>query len=169
MKPCSVLPQPRKIRKTMNAYFQLLPEAVGFADVDSKAAILGEMARLFSQVYELDEELLADRLSDREALGSTGFGRGVAIPHARLDGIQRPVAALLRLERAVDFGAVDSAPVNLVFGLVSPVQSGQAHLLALAAISRLVRDERVQESLLAATSQESLYGLLANVIDRNAA
>jgi PTS system nitrogen regulatory IIA component len=153
----------------MSIHFQLLPEAVGFADAGTKSAIIEQMAALFAQVYGIELDLLAGRLSDREALGSTGFGRGVAIPHARVPAIKRPVAAFLRLARPVDFEAADGAPINLVFGLISPEQSGATHLQALAAISRLMRDEHVQEALSAASSEAELYGLLSNVIERDAA
>jgi nitrogen PTS system EIIA component len=153
----------------MNTHFQLLPQAVGIAGSSSKAEVIASMAGLFAQVYGIEQDLLAERLTDREAMGSTGFGRGVAIPHARVPNVHRPVSAFLRLTRPVEFEAADSAPVRLVFGLVSPEQSGSAHLHALAAISRLMRDERLRESLLSARGEEELYGLLANVIERDAA
>src|SRR3546814_9254374 len=85
--------------------------------------------------------MVLDRLEERERLGSTGFGRGVAIPHARCPAINRPVVVLLRLEDPVDFAAADGMPVDLVFGLLSPANAGATHLHALAALSRLVRSE----------------------------
>lgn len=109
------------------------------------------------------------RIQDRERLGSTGFGRGVAIPHARVPGLSRPVAAFLRLSDPVAFEAADDMPVDLVFGLLSPENAGAAHLHALAAISRLMRDERMHTALIQAPSDEAIYGLLSNVIDRDAA
>lgn len=153
----------------MNSHFLFLPEAVGLADVDTKSAAIDAMAALFARVCDIDLNLLTERLNEREALGSTGFGRGVAIPHARVPELKRPVAAFLKLARPIDFAAVDRAPVTFVFGLISPEQSGVAHLHALAAISRLMRDEAVQETLIAANREDELFGLLANVIDRDAA
>lgn len=153
----------------MSSHFILTPEAVGLADVATKPAAIESMAALFSRVYDLDLDLLTERLNEREAMGSTGFGRGVAIPHARVPGLNRPVAGFLKLARPIDFDAVDGAPVNLVFGLISPEQSGVSHLHALAAISRLMRDEAVQASLLAARREDEIFGLLSNVIDRDAA
>ena len=97
------------------------------------------------------------------------LGRGVAIPHARIDGLERPVAAFFRLENPVEFAAADGMPVDCVFGLLSPSQAGATHLQALAAISRLMRDERMHERLVSAPGAEALYGLLVNVIDRDAA
>jgi PTS system nitrogen regulatory IIA component len=154
---------------SMNAHFLLDPSAVEIVSAKSKQSILELLAQRFAQSYGLDAALVLDRLQERESLGSTGFGRGVAIPHARVDGLRRPVAALLKLEEPVDFAAADALPVDLVFGLVSPETSGVGHLHALAAISRLVRDERVHDALSEAPDAEALYGLLANAADRDAA
>lgn len=153
----------------MTALFTLLPEAVATIRADSKAAILQQLAGHFAGVYALDPAAVRARIEEREALGSTGFGRGVAIPHARVEGLNRPVAAFLRLDSPVAFDAADGLPVDLVFGLLSPAQAGAAHLHALAAISRMMRDERMHTALVQAPSAEALYGLLSNVIDRDAA
>ena len=179
----------------MTALFTLLPEAVGTvrasangtvrasakspaapagANVsasagEGKGAILAQLAERFAKVYGLDHAAVLDRLEDRERLGSTGFGRGVAIPHARMGTLSRPVAAFLRLDTPVAFDAADGMPVDLVFGLLSPEQAGATHLHALAAISRLMRDERMHAALSEAPDAEALYGLLVNVIDRDAA
>lgn len=153
----------------MAALFILLPEAVGTIRADSKPAILEQVAARFAEVYDLDRAAVLAEIQQRESLGSTGFGRGVAIPHARIGGLARPVAALLRLEAPVAFDAADGLPVDLVFGLLSPEHAGAAHLHALAAISRLMRDERMHAALNAAPDAEALYGLLSNVLDRDAA
>jgi PTS system nitrogen regulatory IIA component len=153
----------------MSALFTLLPEAVGTIRADSKPAILDQLAARFAGVYGLDAAEVLERIEERERLGSTGFGRGVAIPHARHADIARPVAVFLRLESPVGFDAADDMPVDLIFGLLSPEQAGAAHLHALAAISRMMRDERMHEALSQATSDEALYSLLSNVIDRDAA
>jgi len=153
----------------MAALFTLLPEAVGTIRADSKPAILSQLAARVASVYALDRDVVLSGLETREKLGSTGFGRGVAIPHARIAGVTRPVAALLRLESPVGFDSADGAPVDLIFGLLSPEHAGAAHLHALAAISRLMRDERMHTALIEAPDAEALYGLLCNVIDRDAA
>ncbi len=153
----------------MTGLFSLLPEAVGTALADSKPAILELLAARFSQVYGLDMAQVRLRIEERERLGSTGFGRGVAIPHARMPGLARPVAVFLRLESPVGFDAADDMPVDLVFGLLSPEQAGAAHLHALAAISRMMRDERMHAALSQASGDDAVYALLANVIDRDAA
>lgn len=153
----------------MTALFTLLPEAVATVRLDSKPAILASLAARFAAVYELDAGVVLDRMAEREALGSTGFGRGVAIPHARIADLGRPVAAFLRLESPVAFEAADAMPVDLVFGLLSPEHAGAVHLHALAAISRMMRNDAMHSALSHATSDEALYALLSNVIDRDAA
>ena len=153
----------------MNAHFLLDPAAVAIVDVTSKDAIFEQLAALFAESYGVEATKVLEGLQEREALGSTGFGRGVAIPHARIEGLRRPVAALLKLSDPVDFAAADGLPVDLVFGLVSPENSGVGHLHALAAISRLVRDERIHEALNEAPDAEVLYGLISNATDRDAA
>jgi PTS system nitrogen regulatory IIA component len=153
----------------MNAKFNLLPDAIDTVGADEKHEILSTLAELFARVYELDAPQVLESLEERENLGSTGFGRGVAIPHARIEGISRPVAALLKLENAVDFDAADGMPVDLVIGLLSPSNAGATHLHALAAISRMVRDEDTHQALVEAMDNETLFALLTNVTDRDAA
>ena len=153
----------------MSPLFSIKPEAVAILDAADKPAILEQLSRTFATSYGLDAGEVLEHLEERERLGSTGFGRGVAIPHARIAGLNRPVAALLKLPQPVDFASADGMPVDLVFGLLSPENSGATHLHALAAISRLVRDERVHEALSEAPDAEALYGLLTNVSDRDAA
>jgi len=153
----------------MTALFTLLPEAVGTIAADSKQTILEQLAQRFAGVYGLDPVQVLERIEERERLGSTGFGRGVAIPHARLPGLARPVAVFQRLGAPLAFDAADGMPVDLVFGLLSPEAAGAAHLHALAAISRMMRDEAMHAALSEAPGAEALYALLANVIDRDAA
>lgn len=153
----------------MTALFTLLPEAVGIIRADTKATILTELAGRFAAVYGLDRDQVAAGIDAREKLGSTGFGRGVAIPHARIDGLARPVAAFLRLAQPAAFDAADGMPVRFVFGLLSPDNAGATHLHALASISRSMRDERMHAELAAAPDAEALYGLLSNVNDRGGA
>ncbi|OCC24130.1 transcriptional regulator [Croceicoccus estronivorus] len=153
----------------MNTLYSLHPDAVATIDAGSKQAILEALAERFAQVYDLDGVEILERIEEREKLGSTGFGRGVAIPHARIPGLRRPVTAFLRLEHSVDFAAADGMPVDLVFGLLSPENAGASHLQALAAISRMVREEAIHAALAEATDAEALYALLTNVTDRDAA
>lgn len=153
----------------MTSLFSLRPEAVGTIKAETKHEILELLAQRFAETYKLKAADVLERLEERERLGSTGFGRGVAIPHARVAGIKRPVAALLRLAEPVDFDAADAMPVDLVFGLLSPENAGVAHLHALAGISRIVRDERMHEAFNEAKDGDALYALLTNATDRYAA
>lgn len=154
---------------SMTALFSIDLQAVRIVRAETKTQILGALADCFGEVYGLDRETVLERIEERETLGSTGFGRGVAIPHARLETLARPVAAFFRLQRPVDFSSSDGMPVDCVFGLLSPEQAGATHLQALAAISRLMRDERMHERLIAAPDADAIYALLVNVIDRDAA
>jgi PTS system nitrogen regulatory IIA component len=154
----------------MSPLFSIKPEAVAIIDAADKHAILEQLSRTFATSYGLDADQVLEHLEERERLGSTGFGRGVAIPHARMPAVmRRPVAALLKLRHPAEFAAADGLPVELVFGLLSPENSGATHLHALAAISRLMRDERVRDALSDAPNKEALYGLLTNATDRDAA
>lgn len=153
----------------MSTPFRLLPEAVRCASCADKNEILAELADGFASAYGVDSEEVLDALREREALGSTGFGRGVAMPHARLDVVDRPVALLVHLDRDVEFNAADGAPVRLVIGLLSPTDAGNEHLQALAAMSRLTRDERMLHQLFEAESEEALFSIIANSGLRDAA
>ena len=153
----------------MEPNFVLIPEAVAMAEAGSRDDILELLSKVFADAWDLDPVLVQERLAEREKLGSTGFGRGVAMPHARMPDIRRPIAALVKLERPVDFASADGLPVDLVFGLLSPENCGAVHLHALAAISRLMRDERVHEALADAPDAEAMFSLVTNATDRDAA
>ena len=153
----------------MDANFTILPDAIGVVDADSKEAILDLVAKRFGEVYHLDSARVLESILEREALGSTGFGHGAAIPHARVDTIKRPIAVLLKLKTPVDFGSSDGMVVNLAFGLLSPVNAGASHLHALAAISRIVRDDEIREAIGSAQNAETIYALLTNVAENFAA
>ncbi len=153
----------------MESLYVIQPDSVAIVDAADKRAILEHLSSIFAHAWDLDAGTVLEYLEERENLGSTGFGRGVAIPHARIPDLQRPVAALMKLRHPANFDAADGLPVDLVFGLLSPENSGAAHLHALAAISRLVRDESMRDALADAPDEEAIYGLLTNVSDRNVA
>jgi PTS system nitrogen regulatory IIA component len=153
----------------MDVNLNLLPEAVRLAPVKDKNDALSNAAELLAEAYGLQAHAILDGLEEREKLGSTGFGRGVAIPHCRSDQVNRPTVAVLRCDHAVDFGAADAIPVTLLFALVSPEKAGATHLHALAAISRLMRDEAIVQSLLEAPDAEAMFALLTNQFLRDAA
>lgn len=153
----------------MDVNLALSPQAILFDRIDSKAKVLAALAELLAGAYGLDRIEVLENLEAREALGSTGFGRGVAIPHCRSKDIRRPSLALIRLEAPIDFAAADSRPVTLVCGLVSPENAGATHLHALAAISRLTRNEAKLQMLADAPTTEAAYTLLTTQFEQDAA
>jgi len=153
----------------MDVNIAMRPEAVTLTRLDNKHSILERLADLFETAYGMNSESVLEGLEQREALGSTGFGKGVAIPHCRSAQIKRPTVALIKLDQACDFGAADAEPVSLIFGLVSPENAGATHLHALAAISRLARDDMMLQALGDADDAETLFALLTNQFLRDAA
>jgi PTS system nitrogen regulatory IIA component len=153
----------------MDVNLALSPQAIAFARIDSKPKVLAQIAQLLADAYDLDGGEVLENIEAREALGSTGFGRGVAIPHCRSKTIRRPSLALIRLETPIEFAAADAQPVSLICGLVSPENAGATHLHALAAISRLTRDETMLQMLADAPTTEAAYALLTNQFLRDAA
>ena len=115
----------------MTAIFTLLPEAVCTISAESKQVILDRLAKCFAGVYGLDPVLVLERLEEREKLGSTGFGRGVAIPHARIPDLGRPVAVFLRLKTPVAFDAADGLLSAIKYGTVRSDPSNDPFLRAL--------------------------------------
>lgn len=137
--------------------------------VANKKALFQALGGFAARVLEQDSRLVVEKLNERERLGTTGFGGGVAIPHGRLDGLDRIRGAFVRLERPIDYGAIDDMPVDLVFMLLSPVDAGAEHLKALAQISRCLRDRVFLAKLRGAGSPDALYALLASGETRDAA
>ncbi len=137
--------------------------------INGKKQLFQKVAALASDAYGLDAEMVADALFDRERLGSTGFGGGVAIPHAKIPGLARMCALVVLLDPAMPFDAVDDAPVDIVFALLSPVDSGAEHLKTLARVSRYLRDDNNVARLRGANSAEALFALLASGGARDAA
>ena len=106
---------------------------------------------------------------ERERLGTTGVGNGIAIPHGKLANMERPYGLFARLERAIDFDSIDDQPVDLVFLLLAPATAGADHLKALAQISRLLRDKTICEKLRGTDTSEALYALLTDSTSTRAA
>jgi PTS system nitrogen regulatory IIA component len=124
-----------------------------------KKAVLSEMAHaLVAAEGGIDEPRLLEVLLEREALQSTGIGEGVAIPHGKLPGLKRLIAAFARSRPGVDFESIDGLPTHLFFLLVVPEHSGGQHLKALARISRFFRDAAFRKALLEAERLEDVFG-----------
>lgn len=139
----------------------LAPEAVIPAlKASGKKQLLQELAHHAARITQIPERRIFETLIERERLGSTGMGQGIAIPHGRLPGLARITGAFARLETPVAYEAVDDQPVDLVFLLLAPEAAGADHLKALARVSRLLRNQATCEKLRAATKPEVLYALL---------
>ena len=137
--------------------------------VNNKRQLLGQLAQVAGQRLGIEPGRIADAIAERERLGSTGFGGGVAIPHGKLDGLDRVYALVARLSTPVDYKAIDGGKVDLVFLLLSPPDAGAEHLKALAAVSRLVRHAATIEKLRGARSRDALAAVLIGVEERDAA
>ena len=126
-----------------------------------KDDVIEELAEVVSKHHlEIDHWKLVGALQDRERLNSTALGEGVAIPHGRLPGVKRVVAAFGRSPQGVDFNSLDGKPTHLFFLLVAPEDSAGAHLKALARISRLLKDDSFRSRLMQADDAASLYRII---------
>ena len=134
----------------------------------NKRSLVQQLANLAGQRLGLDPAAIVAGLNEREQLGSTGFGQGVAIPHAKIDGLPEIYALFARLGEPVDYKAIDGRPVDLVFLLLSPPGAGAEHLKALAAISRVTRDAATLERLRGARSRDALAAVLMGADEREA-
>lgn len=135
----------------------------------SKRALLQQLANLAGQRCGADSGAILASLTEREKLGSTGFGQGVAIPHGKIDGTERIYGLFARVAEPVDYKAIDGRKVDLVFLLLSPPDAGAEHLKALAAISRVVRDGSTLEKMRGARSRDALAAVLLGADERDAA
>ncbi|RFU13777.1 PTS lactose transporter subunit IIC [Rhodobacteraceae bacterium W635] len=139
----------------------LQPQAVRIiGDVSSKKRLLQAVADIAAPLLGQPETEISSALLDRESLGPTGFGQGVALPHARLSGLSEVTGVFLKLERPVDFNAVDRQPVDLVFALFAPETAGTEHLKALALVSRTLRNTGLCEKLRANSDPATLHAIL---------
>jgi len=146
------------------------PDAVlACVKASGKKALLAELASRAAIQFKLDERRLFDRLLERERLGSTGIGSGIAIPHGRMAGLSAPLGLFARLAQPIDFDSIDERPVDIVFLLIAPEGAGADHLKALARVSRLLRDRSLVEKLRATDSADALYALLVETVQAQSA
>jgi PTS system nitrogen regulatory IIA component len=136
-----------------------LSPADAFIDVEApnKNRLLKELSDRAASALGLSGGAIATHLLKREALGSTGVGGGVAIPHARLAGVARPYAIVARLKQPIDFAAVDDQPVDVVFLLLLPATTEGDQINALACVARALRDRQVLQSVRSATDGKALF------------
>ncbi len=139
----------------------LTPGAVRVvSQLTSKKRLFQELGEVVAQAYKLSAASAIDGLQERESLGPTGVGHGIALPHARLEGLDRIVGVFIRMERPLDYDSPDRQPVDLVFGLFAPKESGVDHLKALALVSRTMRDAGICAKLRANSDPAKLYAIL---------
>ncbi|MEJ0015791.1 MAG: PTS sugar transporter subunit IIA [Acetobacteraceae bacterium] len=130
--------------------------------VADKAQLLQDLAGRAALALGRDRRAIFEALQAREALGSTGLGKGFALPHARLEALAAPFALFVRLARPIDFASIDEKPVDLVILLLSPPDGGNQHLATLAALSRPLRDAVFVQKLRQAADAAALHRLLAS-------
>ena len=139
----------------------LRPDAV-IANVSGQTgpAVLGELCRPLAATQKVDQQKLVDTLLEREKLGSTGIGEGVAIPHGKVPGLPGLMASFGRAAQGIDFRAIDGRPTHLFFTLFAPENSAGAHLKALARISRIFKNAAFRDAIMKAKTAEDIYRLI---------
>lgn len=137
--------------------------------VSNKKALFQQIGASAARMTGIPARDIVTSLSEREKLGSTGFGGGIAIPHGKIEGLQRVFGYFARLTAPIDFQSVDTLPVDLVFLILSPPDAGADHLKALASVSRTLRDRDIVAKLRGARSRDALFALLAGVESAHAA
>lgn len=148
----------------------LSPDAVMPAlRASNKKQAIQYLAAHAAELWRLPERDVFETLLQRERLGSTGIGNGIAIPHGKLPAVQQPVGLFARLEKPIDFDSVDGEPVDLVFLLLAPEEAGADHLKALARVARVLRDPAVTAQLRATRDPAALHALLSRAATPHAA
>ena len=135
----------------------------------SKKHLLHEIGDLVSGVYGLNTGIVVESLLARENLGPTGVGNGVALPHARIEGLDSVAGAFVLLDRPVDFDSVDRQPVDIVFALFAPLNAGVEHLKALALVSRTLREVSIRAKLRSNPDPTTIYAILSETQNSQAA
>ncbi len=148
----------------------LKPEAIRvLSAASSKKRLFQVLGDIAEEAYGVPHEKAVVALQEREALGPTGVGHGVALPHARLDGVDSVVGALILMENPIDFESVDRQPVDLAFALFAPHDAGVDHLKALALVSRTLRDKSICTKLRANSDESTLFTILTEAQPKQAA
>ena len=154
-----------EIEDLLSSPAQVLPHL----KVNGKKQALQELARRAAELTGVHERQIFDVLLERERLGTTGVGNGIAIPHGKLADVKQMFGLFARLDHSVDFEAIDEQPVDLIFLLLAPEGAGADHLKALARVSRLLRDRSICEKLRGADQAEAIYALLTDQAHSHAA
>lgn len=135
----------------------------------NKRSLLQQLSNSAAQRLGVDPAEVLATVTEREQLGSTGFGQGVAIPHGKIESLSRIYGLFARIAEPIDYKAIDGRPVDLVFLLLSPANAGAEHLKALAAISRVTRNEPTLEKMRGARSRDALAAVLMGADERDGA
>lgn len=152
-----------------------LSEFIDFTSIRTKLSagnkrqLLQMLGQVASQKLGLEPSLVVESILEREKLGSTGFGGGVAIPHGKVEGLSQVYGLVARLDEPVDFDAIDKMPVDVIFLLLSPPDAGADHLRALASVSRLIRQDSAIEKIRGARDRDSLAAVLMSADEAHAA
>ncbi|MFZ0695142.1 MAG: PTS IIA-like nitrogen regulatory protein PtsN [Alphaproteobacteria bacterium] len=148
----------------------ITPECVvSHLKATSKKQALQELSKKMAEISGRSEREIFDVLLERERLGTTGVGMGIAIPHGKLPGLDRLYALFAKLERPIEFDSIDEQPVDLIFLLLAPETAGADHLKALARVSRLLRNKGICEKLRGTESADALYALITEEAASHAA
>ncbi len=148
----------------------LAVEAINAAlTVANKKALFQQLGLAAARKTGIDSKTIVAALNERERLGSTGFGGGIAIPHGKIEGLGRVFGYFARLTQPIEFQSVDGLPVDLVFLLLSPPDAGADHLKALASVSRALRNRQTVAKLRGARSRDAIFALLSGVETLHAA
>jgi PTS system nitrogen regulatory IIA component len=134
---------------------------VSLARPPEKSRLLQDLSKQAAAAVQLAPALVSGEIARREQLGSTGVGSGIAIPHARIEGVAKAFGVMARLERRIEFGAIDGAPVDIVFLLLLPTRSQGEQLTALACVTRQLRDQKVAAAIRAAKNVSEIYTAIA--------
>jgi len=132
----------------------------------SKGEVLGELAKMVAQKEGLDVDQLVSVLEEREKLGSTGIGDGIAIPHGKLKGLKKLVASFGKSGKGVNFESIDGKPTHIFFLLMAPENTAGMHLKALARISRLLKDKKFRDNLMDAKTTEEVFKIIKEEDDK---
>ncbi len=137
----------------------ILSESMVLAGVEAenKRGLLEQLSAFVAEKENIDKNSIFEAILERENLGSTGYGDGVAFPHARIDGLDKVIAVFARLDKGIDYDSLDSHPVDLIAFLLSPEKSGEDHLQALAVMSRVLKDAETCRKIREAKSAHEIY------------
>lgn len=139
----------------------LVADAVHYAQSEtSKKRLLQKISEQAEKVHNIDSTIVFSALNAREGLGTTGVGRGVAIPHARFETLDRVIGLFTRLEKPLDYDSLDQQPVDLIFTLLAPQKEGAEHLKALALVSRTLRNENICAKLRSNQNPQTIFSIL---------